>query len=259
MKKPFYAKKKYRLLTVFATLVLGMITVKADAALYTNSFGSLVPGYFQNDDSSFGPQNLGFNLNFFGTTYSNFFINNNGNVTFGADTFSYSPLPLNTQTTRPMIAPYWTDLDTRSGAANAGVYLTQTAGQDIITWNNMGYFSVNYSGIATFQLVLNDPNNIPVGEGSIGFFYGSMGSGSDGHQVTAGFGDGLAAINPGEISVASGYSHDVSQQVNDTHIWFNVNNGTPVEAPPVPEPSTFLLLGAGLAGIAGYRLRRKKA
>jgi hypothetical protein len=37
----------------------------------------------RNDDGFQGPLNLGFSVDFFGTTYTSLFINNNGNVSFG--------------------------------------------------------------------------------------------------------------------------------------------------------------------------------
>ena len=37
-----------------------------------------------NDDGSTGSVPLGFGANFFGTTYTSLFVNNNGDVTFGA-------------------------------------------------------------------------------------------------------------------------------------------------------------------------------
>lgn len=246
------------LIAILALVALGMGVVNCNATLYSTTYGTQVMG--PNDDNSTGAENLGFSLDFFGNTYSQFFINNNGNVTFGGPTYSFTPAPLNSQTTLPMIAPYWTDLDSRPSGA---VYLQQNGGQDIITWDNMGYFYQNYSGTATFQLVLNDPNNVPAGEGSIGFFYGNMSSGTDSHSATVGFGDGLSAINPGEISVASGSTAAVTAQLNDTSMWFDLSNGTPVQSngggtpAPVPEPSTFLLFGLGLLGLAGVQLRQK--
>ncbi|HEX8987583.1 MAG TPA: PEP-CTERM sorting domain-containing protein [Rhodocyclaceae bacterium] len=179
-----------------------------------------------------------------------------GNLTFGGSTGSFTPSPLNTQTTRPMIAPYWTDLDTRGASAAAGIFINQTADKLVVTWNQMGYFSGNYRGSATFQLVLNNPNAVPAGEGAIGFFFGDMTATGDYHDVTSGFGDGLPAENTGEISYARGATVDIAPQLSQTHVWFNFANGRPIAA-PVPEPETYGMMMAGL-GLLGAALRRRK-
>ena len=56
-------------------------------------------------------------MNFFGTTYSGFYLNNNGNITFNAAQMSYWPGAITGSTNNPMIAPFFADVDTRSGGS----------------------------------------------------------------------------------------------------------------------------------------------
>ena len=46
-----------------------------------------------NDDQSTGRLSLPFEINFFGQTFNNFFVNNNGNITFTSALGSFTPQP----------------------------------------------------------------------------------------------------------------------------------------------------------------------
>ena len=83
-------------------------------------FATLPP----NDDGSTELVDIGFDLNFFGTTYSSLHVNNNGNVTFTGPLADFTPNPI-VGAGLPIIAPYWGDVDTH-GAGSTPVTYGQT-------------------------------------------------------------------------------------------------------------------------------------
>ncbi|HEY7252447.1 MAG TPA: PEP-CTERM sorting domain-containing protein [Methylomirabilota bacterium] len=214
----------------------------------------------RNDDGFRGPVNLGFNVPFFGNTYGSLFINNNGNVSFNAGLAAFTPAGPQ-GATQPVISPFFADVDTRNAASGVVYMRTDIANQIIVTWDAVGYYNVQGDKLNSFQLVLRGPDYpVPVGEGSIGFFYKSMqwetggasgGSGGFGGTPAAvGFGDGLSNGNVLVGSIQNG----ISGVVNNHHIWFDPNLA-PVTA--TPEPATLLLFGTTSAGLALARWRRR--
>lgn len=233
----------------------------AVAALYTTSYGTLQPTSSDCDDCFDGP--VAFpgttqSINFFGTTYGSLYVGSNGYVTFGAGATSYTSSPLNTQAIAPMIAGEYTDLDSRSDAASNVYVNNSTPGQLIITWESMGHYPTNYSVRSTFQLVVRSDQfgPIPSGEGQIGFFFSTI---TDSSTASAGFGDGLPAINPGEVSIYSGAASSFS---NHAPLWFTLSGGVPVTpgATPVPTISDWgmILLAAAMA-LLGLGILRRRA
>jgi hypothetical protein len=64
----------------------------------------------------------------------------------------------------------------------------------------------------------------------------------------------LAALDKDLAGATFGFGLDPHCHFYDSNVTFSFVEGDP----SVPEPATILLFGAGLAGLAGFRLRRKK-
>ena len=163
--------------------------------------GSYTLAMAPNDDGSTGLIPLQFPFCFYGTSQTDMYINNNGNISFGASygTFSSNPFP---DATYVMVAPFWADVDTRG---TGEVWYKVTPTYAIIRWHNVGYFSSQTDKINDFQLIITDGNDpIIPGGNNIAFCYGDMqwttGSASSGVNgfggtpatVGANYGDGVA-------------------------------------------------------------------
>jgi len=206
------------------------------------------------NDDGFMALGLGFDVTFFGNTYNSLFINNNGNVSFGAGISAYIPSGP-TGAVAPIISPFFGDVDTRNTESGV-VHYNLTADQLIVTWDNVGWYNSHGTPTNSFQLVLrSDGYTVPVGEGLIGFFYETMGwAGTDTNTVAAaGFGDGAGNGNTIEGSLQAG----LNGVVQNKYLWFDANLDVVPQQNGVPEPGLLPLMAIGLLG-AGLASRRKR-
>ena len=155
-----------------------------------------------NDDLSSDALPLGFSFELFGETYTQFYINNNGNITFENPLGRFVPegFPTVSPQITPIVAPFWADVDTRAGSAGtAGGEVKMSTGTSVrgnpfvqVDWVDVGYFdrtaANNNDARNAFSLYIEDN---PVGD-IVVFNYNAMEWTTGGVTGTGGFG-GLGA------------------------------------------------------------------
>ena len=139
----------------------------------TQGYGELALDH--GDDNSSGSIDItsvfGANgINFFGHQYTSLYINNNGNITFGSPTGTYTPSVIDAGLNNPIIAVFWADVDTR-GHGNVYYDLDAADGVMTITWDDVGYFPSQSDKLNSFQLVLISEGN---GNFDIQYRYGDI-------------------------------------------------------------------------------------
>jgi len=146
------------------------------AVPFDGSGGSGGPGLppdYANDDWSTNLITLPFNFCLYGTTYNSLYINNNGNVSFGAaySTFTANSFPTPTYT---MIAPFWSDCDSR-GPNSKYVHYKLTSTALIVQWDSIGYYAQHDDKRNTYQLIItNGADSIIPSGNNVSFCYGDM-------------------------------------------------------------------------------------
>src|SRR5262249_9669821 len=119
------------------------------------------------------PVPLPFPLRFYGNDYSSLYLNNNGNLTFGRPLGDYTPESLN-QIGQPMIAPFWADVDTRTGpTVTFGTGTVDGHAAFGVNWLGVGCFNKISSVADTFQVLLIDRSDRSPGAWQLEFNYGS--------------------------------------------------------------------------------------
>jgi hypothetical protein len=259
-------------------LACGAMVLATAAPSFALAVRNGLPGTFtnlaRNDDGSTGSVNLGFSANFFGTTYTNTFVNNNGNITFGNASGSYTPSSLTGAQSLPIIAPFFADVDTNnaaSGIVNYGQSTVNGRNAFVVNWPGVGYFPNAADRLNTFQLVLVDRSDIGAGDfdmefnydqvqwqfasTAVGYSNGVAGAGNVSFQLPGSFVNG-ALINGGSNALIS---NSLNSNVAGRYL-FNVRSGA-VSSQAVPVPPQVLGTGlvAALGALKKFSSRRKVA
>ena len=213
---------------------------------------------------------IGFPVNFFGTSYNSCYINNNGNITFDAPLFSYTPEAL-IKSRAVMIAPFWADVDTRNGASDVTRFSLApgTVGDRPafgVSWRDVGYFSYRVDKTNSFQLVLVNRCDRAQGDFDIEFNYnrvrwetgdasgGILGFGGSPARVGWTNGNGLFMEFKGSGESMALLDHKPGGLPNFTSglIYQNWNSGVPgrilirvVNGQPQTEPGLDFTVNAG--------------
>ena len=161
-------------------------------------------------------------LNYYGVTYRQLCVNNNGNLNFtnsamGNNDFTPAAFPQASGTA--IIAPWFADVDTRSGNVSIpgddAIYYDLRSGQFVATWLDVGYYSMHTDHRDSFQVVIRARSDVSPGDFDVELRYArcewttgdaSGGTGGlGGTPAQAGFnaGDGARSLSlPGSGTAA---------------------------------------------------------
>ncbi len=233
-----------------ALLALGLALPLAQAAPMVNGlggssgFGTIAMG--RNDDGSSGRIALGsgfpYGIKLFTESFTQLYINNNGNLTFRAPLGTYTPTPFPV-TNQPMLAAYWGDVDTRGGIPdpqNEVYFSTAVPGKFIVTWNYVGYYSGGTNKLNAFQMIITDRSDVAQGDFDLEYRYeqlqwttGSASGGSNGlggtpAQMGYDAGDGKNYYRHPDSATANILNLVSTSNVGEPGVWrFEVRGGKP--------------------------------
>lgn len=162
----------------------------------------------RNDDDSGLFVLNGWSFRHFGTDFTDVYINNNGNISFGVPFSTFSPVGFPVQGF-PMVAPFWADVDTGDINDTFGgvVYIREesVAGGDAVNrltviWDHVGYYNEHSDLLNTFEVILTDGLDPFIGLGNnICFCYDDMQwTTGDASGGLGGFGGSPATVGANE-------------------------------------------------------------
>ncbi|WP_310488239.1 nidogen-like domain-containing protein [Chamaesiphon sp. VAR_69_metabat_338] len=190
-----------------AVAVCASMAGSASAAAIRTGFSS--NSLAANDDGSAPMTSLGFTANLFGNSFSQTYVNNNGNLTFTGAFGDYTPTSIAGSNT-PIVAPFFVDVDTTVTGSSIVTYGTGTVnGYAAFAANyvNVGYYGSTATKNNSFQVVLINRPDTGTGNFDIEFNYDQV-------QWETGTASGGNADGLGGSSARAGYSNGLSGAAN---------------------------------------------
>lgn len=194
-----------------------LISNTAPKYFYRLREGAVRPGFDQisltrRDDHTYNEPtgalavSLGFNINFYGNSFSECYVNDNGNITFEHSNSIYTPAPFGSLD-KKIIAPFWADSDTRSFLSD--VIKFSSVGKTVngrpafgATYRNVGHFQIKGDKLNTFQVVIIDRSDVSPGDFDIEFNYEKI-LWETGSALSSGGVNGYGG-SPARVGIANG-------------------------------------------------------
>jgi hypothetical protein len=273
-------------LGIAAFPLMTAVPVRAAAVISVSLPNTLAP----NDDSSSPATPLGIDgttgINFFGNSFNQVFVNNNGNFTFGGSLVQFTPNGLATGVGLPIIASFFADVDTRAAGSAAVTYGHATVNglsAFVANYINVGYFNTHADKTNSFQMILFDRSDTGSGNFDIEFNYdrilwetGDVSGGTNGLGGTSaavGYSNGLSGASnvffqlPGSLTPGAlldgGPNSLVGHTLGSSGVLgrydLQVRNGNVLPPSGVPEPVTIALTGMGLLALGLARRKRRRS
>lgn len=160
-----------------ATGAVALVPISASAAdpgAVVDDPGCRTSTLAANDDGSSGSNALPSVFRFFDRDVSTVYVNNNGNLSFGAPLSTYSGDIAGL--TQPVVAPFFGDIDTRATGSGVVTFGTTTYGDRpafCASWPSVAPYGGG-SGNNTFQAYLVDRSDLHAGDFDVIFNYGQV-------------------------------------------------------------------------------------